>query len=196
MQGKYVFTPLKYKNGNGIDSYDVQTAKNLNSNKGITSNEMELSEFVHVALIENDTKMTYYVGKVSEELAGDIYVSTGLNIKGYNISVHSDDIRHIYKNHSNIEKEKRKGQIPINEELIAKFIDVYNKPDKIELSPRGDGRGRTVIKFEKRINGIIIVTSAISDGRNRLSLDTMYIKKSHPMGLDAQGSKHNVRNEP
>ena len=35
--------------------------------------------------------------------------------------------------------------------------------------------------FEKRINGKIIVAEAIGAGKHRLSLDTMYIKDSHPV---------------
>lgn len=183
------FVPSSYVNGNGIDSYDSHTAANLTSSKGVTSNNMEYSDFVRAALQDKNLKQTYYFGKISDELADDIYASTGLELDGFNITVPSDNINHSLKEHSDVAKEESKGQIALNEELLSKLPQVYNKPDSIKLSDHKDVRGRDVITFEKRINGIIVVANAISNGRNRLALDTMYIKNSHPTRPDANSPR-------
>ena len=77
----------------------------------------------------------------------------------------------------------------LNEQLLLKLPGVYNNPDIIRVSDHKDVRGRETIVFEKRINGIILVVNAISCGKQRLALDTMYIKKSHPTMPDADAPR-------
>lgn len=183
------FIPTTYQSGNGIDAYDEHTSTNLTSSKGVTSNNVNYSDFVKASLQNKNLKQTYYFGKVSDELADDIFESTGLELDGFNITVPSDNINHSLKEHSDEKKEQAKGQIALNEELLSRLPEVYNNPDKIKLSDHKDERGRDVITFEKRINGIIVVADAISNGRNRLALDTMFIKNSHPTRPDANSPR-------
>ncbi len=199
MQGKDnkdKFVPKSYKEGTGIVAYDKHTSDNLTSAKGVTSSEMTYIDFVKESLGDLKKHKVFYFGTISDHLASDIYKYTGLNLKGFNIVSASADIRHAMKQHSDKAKESAKGQIALNVELLARLPEVYNAPDSIALSDHVDSRGRTIIKFEKRVNGIIVVVDAISNGKNRLSLDTMYIKKSHPTGLDVRHPKHNVQNGP
>lgn len=188
MQGKDTsdnFVPTSYKCGTGIEAYDEHTAKNLTSDKGVTSREVKYADFVREVLKDKNYKKNYYFGKISTELADDICECTGLELNDYNLVVSSDNIRHSLREHSNALREDRKGQVALNERLLSKMPEVYNNPDDISLSDHTDTRGRNIIIFEKRINGIIIVVSAISGGKKRLALDTMYIKKSHPTMPDA-----------
>ena len=177
------FQPTHYENGNGIDPFSDHKADNLTSSKGITSRDKPFSDFVKESL-SGDSKSgnkNYYLGQVSEELAADIFNKTGIDVESYNIQMSSDNIRHIYKDHGDVKTETGRNQIPLDAELIAKLPQVFDNPDEISISSNPDTRGRKVIMFEKRINGKIIVAEAISAGKHRLSLDTMYIKDSHPV---------------
>lgn len=177
------FQPTHYENGNGIDPFSDHKADNLTSSKGITSRDQPFSDFVKESL-SGDSKSgnkNYYLGQVSEELAADIFNKTGIDVESYNIQMSSDNIRHAYKDHGDIKTETGRNQIPLDAELIAKLPQVFDNPDDISISSNPDTRGRKVIMFEKRINGKIIVAEAISAGKHRLSLDTMYIKNSHPV---------------
>lgn len=177
------FQPTHYENGNGIDPFSDHKADNLTSSKGITSRDKPFSDFVKESL-SGDSKSgnkNYYLGLVSEELAADIFNKTGIDVESYNIQMSSDNIRHIYKDHGDVKTETGRNQIPLDAELIAKLPQVFDNPDEISISSNPDTRGRKVIMFEKRINGKIIVAEAISAGKHRLSLDTMYIKDSHPV---------------
>lgn len=177
------FQPTHYENGNGIDPFTDHKADNLTSSKGITSRDQPFSDFVKESL-SGDSKSgnkNYYLGQVSEELAADIFNKTGIDVESYNIQMSSDNIRHAYKDHGDVKTETGRNQIPLDAELIAKLPQVFDNPDDISISSNPDTRGRKVIMFEKRINGKIIVAEAISAGKHRLSLDTMYIKNSHPV---------------
>ncbi len=177
------FQPTHYENGNGIDPFSDHKADNLTSSKGITSRDQPFSDFVKESL-SGDSKSgnkNYYLGQVSEELAADIFNKTGIDVESYNIQMSSDNIRHAYKDHGDVKTETGRNQIPLDAELIAKLPQVFDNPDDISISSNPDTRGRKVIMFEKRINGKIIVAEAISAGKHRLSLDTMYIKNSHPV---------------
>ena len=189
MQGKNTsdnFVPTSYRGGTGIEAYDEHTAKNLTSDKGVTSREVKYEDFVKEALKDKNYKKNYYLGKISTELADDICKCTGLELSDYNLVVSSDNVRHSLREHSNELREDRKGQVALNEKLLSRMPEVYNSPDSISLSDHKDTRGRNTIIFEKRINGIIIVVNAISGGKKRIALDTMYIKKSHPAMPDAK----------
>lgn len=177
------FQPTHYEKGNGVDPFSDLMADNLTSTKGVTSRDKSFSDFVKESL-SGDGKSgnkNYYLGQVSEELAADIFNKTGIDVENYNIQMSSDNIRHVYKDHSDVKTETGRNQIPLDAELIAKLPQVFDNPDEISFSSNPDTRGRMVMMFEKRINGKIIVAEAIGAGKHRLSLDTMYIKDSHPV---------------
>ena len=177
------FQPTHYEKGNGVDPFSDLMADNLTSAKGVTSRDKSFSDFVKESL-SGDGKSgnkNYYLGKVSEELAADIFKKTGIDVENYNIQMSSDNIRHVYKDHSDVKTETGRNQIPLDAELIVKLPQVFDNPDEISFSSNPDTRGRRVMMFEKRINGKIIVAEAIGAGKHRLSLDTMYIKDSHPV---------------
>lgn len=177
------FQPTHYEKGNGVDPFSDLMADNLTSTKGVTSRDKSFSDFVKESL-SGDGKSgnkNYYLGQVSEELAADIFNKTGIDVENYNIQMSSDNIRYVYKDHSDVKTETGRNQIPLDAELIAKLPQVFDNPDEISFSSNPDTRGRRVMMFEKRINGKIIVAEAIGAGKHRLSLDTMYIKDSHPV---------------
>lgn len=177
------FQPTHYEKGNGVDPFSDLMEDNLTSTKGVTSRDKSFSDFVKESL-SGDGKSgnkNYYLGQVSEELAADIFNKTGIDVENYNIQMSSDNIRHVYKDHSDVKTETGRNQIPLDAELIAKLPQVFDNPDEISFSSNPDTRGRRVMMFEKRINGKIIVAEAIGAGKHRLSLDTMYIKDSHPV---------------
>ena len=177
------FQPTHYEKGNGVDPFSDLMADNLTSTKGVTSRDKSFSDFVKESL-SGDGKSgnkNYYLGQVSEELAADIFNKTGIDVENYNIQMSSDNIRNVYKDHSDVKTETGRNQIPLDAELIAKLPQVFDNPDEISFSSNPDTRGRRVMMFEKRINGKIIVAEAIGAGKHRLSLDTMYIKDSHPV---------------
>lgn len=104
--------------------------------------------------------------------------------------MNSNDVRHIMKDHGDPQIEKARGQIAVTADDIALIPQVLASPDNVYLSSSKDGKGRTVLVFEKQIGGRYITMQGISDGKHALETDTLYIRKQK----DSQDTGHNAAN--
>lgn len=97
-----------------------------------------------------------------------------MDLSRYSLEIPSDEVVHA-NNRYGLGNETKKDQIGLELSDFSLISSVIRYFDKGELAGI-DGRGRSVLKFMKRINGIIVLITAIRNpnkGR-MLSFDTMW----------------------
>ena len=110
-----------------------------------------------------------YIGKVGSLLAEKIFNDTGIDLEGYNVTLTSE----FENSHSDISKEKTRGQIPVTPEIIAELPEIISAYDEIETAGKTEG-GKPALKFVKDINGKRVAVEYVRTKRKQLELQTMY----------------------
>ena len=181
------FTATSYPNDNGIIPYSATEANNLSSAKGyVNGKDLTFSDFITESKNSNGTKR-YYFGKVSQNLSDDIRKATGQDVSGYNVAIRSDEIRHTFTQHGNPQTEALRGQLAVDDSLMAELPKVFNNPDEILLLSKKDYAGRTAFELRKRINGYAIAVNGISNGKHSIEIDSFRVinKKKSPTTSNA-----------
>lgn len=165
-------------NINEFNGYTDKEINNIKSNKiSIAQSNEDITQFVN-----NSKKMPgnfkMYLGKIKENASNVIKNTLGINVDNYNISLKTDDVRKIFKDHGSERTEIPRGQIPITEEDFLNIPNIINEPDVISKSGETP-QGKPAIKFEKNIDGNNIVVTYVSDKHNNLELQTMYKFKNN-----------------
>lgn len=169
----------RLKNENGLLSLTEQEKVNLSSgakNK-VVSTFQDAVQFVRNALANRASVERAYMGKVPESTARRVMQETGINIDGMGVMMNSVDVRHIIKSHGDPTLETARGQVMVTAEAIARIPEIIAQPDAVFLSETNDAKGRKAIVFEKRFGDTYITVQGVSNGKNLLQTDTLYIQK-------------------
>ena len=161
-------------------------------------------QFVRNALTNKNNVDRAYLGKVPESTARRVMQETGMNVDGMGVMLNGVDVRHIIKHHGDPILEQARGQVAVTAEAIARIPEIISDPDAVYLSNADDGKGRASIVFEKQFGDTYITVQGISNGKNLLQTDTMYIQKgktrmsrySMPDAQESTAPEINVRNVP
>lgn len=166
-------------NENGLASLTEREKENLSSGKKnkVVSTFQDAVDFVRRALSDKTNVDRAYLGKVPASTAQMVLQETGVNIDGLGVMMNGVDVRHIIKEHGDPLTEQARGQIHAMPEDIARIPEIIAKPDKVSLSPEMDSKGRQALVFEKSFGDKYITIQGISNGKNLLQTDTMYIQK-------------------
>ncbi len=157
----------------------------LNGDNLIDGVNSSLKEFINNyynndALSKKSQKI--YLGRISDNLS--LKIDNVLNsskrfdktfiTKDSNVVISSDNLRHIFKEHS---KERHKGQINVNAKHLNDVALVISNPDYIGLSNQLS-RGKTpTLIFTKKINGYSVAITVLST-KKQLYLQTYYVFSS------------------
>lgn len=169
----------RLKNENGLLSLTEQEKENLSSgakNK-VVSTFQDAVQFVRNALANKASVERAYMGKVPESTARRVMQETGINIDGMGVMMNGVDVRHIIKSHGDPTLETARGQVMVTAEAIAHIPEIIAQPDAVYLSETNDAKGRKAIVFEKRFGDTYITVQGVSNGKNLLQTDTLYIQK-------------------
>nr|DAJ51083.1 MAG TPA: Type I restriction enzyme Methylase [Caudoviricetes sp.] len=169
----------RLKNENGLLSLTEQEKVNLSSgakNK-VVSTFQDAVQFVRNALANRASVERAYMGKVPESTARRVMQETGINIDGMGVMMNGVDVRHIIKSHGDPTLETARGQVMVTAEAIARIPEIIAQPDAVYLSETNDAKGRKAIVFEKRYGDTYITVQGVSNGKNLLQTDTLYIQK-------------------
>lgn len=169
----------RLKNENGLLSLTEQEKENLSSgakNK-VVSTFQDAVQFVRNALANRASVERAYMGKVPESTARRVMQETGINIDGMGVMMNGVDVRHIIKSHGDPTLETARGQVMVTAEAIARIPEIIAQPDAVYLSETNDAKGRKAIVFEKRFGDTYITVQGVSNGKNLLQTDTLYIQK-------------------
>lgn len=178
-QAAYRGAVPRLKNENGLLSLTEQEKVNLSSgakNK-VVSTFQDAVQFVRNALANRASVERAYMGKVPESTARRVMQETGINIDGMGVMMNGVDVRHIIKSHGDPTLETARGQVMVTAEAIARIPEIIAQPDAVYLSETNDAKGRKAIVFEKRFGDTYITVQGVSNGKNLLQTDTLYIQK-------------------
>ena len=185
------FVKSTYQNSEGIVPFTEREVQNLSSKKGkVNGADSSFEDFIKDNSQKSEQNMRFYFGKVGPELAEDILYKTGLDLENYTVFINDSEIRHILNGHQDKKGRSGKREISISEDVLTKLPTVFDNPDRIELLGTTDYAGRQAIRMEKRINGIAIVITGVSNGRNALAVDSFWInkiKEGHPDTANSAG---------
>lgn len=164
--------PLKFEKY--LDSYTEQQKKNWENSKKIVVYESreQLCKFIEDAKERKNAGKKLYFGKIKKVFAEKIKNVTSYDVEGYNCALYSDNVRKIYKDHGDEQRENLRGQRAVKDEDFFRIPEVINEPELIESA--GMYNKNPVVHFKK--NGITIV-GIIADGSLDLYTQTMYINK-------------------
>ena len=163
---------------NEYNGYTNKEIQNISSDKIIiANNDNDILNFVKNAKQQSSNKKIF-VSKIIKDVATTIKERLGINVYDYNISIKNDDIRKIYKDHGTEKTEIPRGQVPITDNDFLKVREVVNNPDTIELAGKTP-QGKDVIRFEKNIDGNLVIITYVSDKHKNLELQTMYKFKNN-----------------
>lgn len=170
---------LENVNQEQYNNYSQQELDNLKNSKTIriANSKDDVINFIETAKkVPNNLKL--YFGKVSDKVSSKIKNILGINTDNYNISLKSDTVKHIFKEHGDAEKENLRGQLPITDDDILNIANVINNYDDVHSSGISN-ENKPSITFEKNINGNTVVVTYVSDKHNNLEVQTMYKFKNN-----------------
>lgn len=183
-------SPVEAVNENGLLAFSEQETINLSSgkrNKIITTFNGAV-DFIRNALSNKQNIDRAYFGKVPETVVQRVKSDSGIDLTGFSVIMNGNDARHIMKDHGDVIMETARGQVAVTPDDIALIPRILAKPDNVYLSSDKDGKGRSVIVFEKQIGNKYITMQGVSDGKHALETDTLYIRKQK----GSQDTGHNA----
>jgi leucyl-tRNA synthetase len=116
-------------------------------------------------------------GEITAELAQKISTATGLDLQGYVHVLDNYAVRHARKEHSDLGAERRRGQDPVDDATFLLIPWVVLEPDAIEYAGKSS-TGLDVVRFKKRVNGLLVVVEEVRAGKNLLAVITVYKVKA------------------
>lgn len=162
-------------------SDEVRSMKKSNSSYSQKAIEKELHNRIQNAIVSKNSRKNTYLGDVSQKISNTVKRILGIDIAGRKHIISDNDIRHMIKQHGNIELEKSKGQIAITLKDIEKIPDIINNYDKITKGTDNrnhlDGKEFQTIRYIKQYSdNISYVVEVIADTGNNLTIKTMWKK--------------------
>lgn len=158
---------------NNINNYTKHEINNFRNGKiKIVKSNNDIYKFTQES-IKYPSNAKLYFGKIGKDLANTIKKEININLENYNISLQTNAIRHIFKNHGTQNIESMRGQIAITTEdfiLIPKIISCY---DKIKNTGKTENNN-TAIGFQKQFDDIYFLITYISDKNHNLEVKTLW----------------------
>jgi len=128
--------------------------------------------------MKRGAKGTEYIfyGEVSDDEARRIQDATGIDARGAVHIINEQEIRHAMNEHGG-RGEERKGQLPITRTDIENIREYVRTADKVRLEGKTKV-GQDLIRYQKRINGHIVVVEEFRKGKRVLAFKTMWKYKA------------------
>jgi len=121
------------------------------------------------------------LGEASAWLA-DEAEKAGLEIHGFKHIIDSSAIRHIRKQHGDMEKEASRGQIGITDADILKLPEVIAHPDKVAFGTVNRIGRDQIVYLKKLEDGTTLYFEEVRTGRRELAAVTV---RKYPATMDA-----------
>jgi len=116
--------------------------------------------------------MYFEYAKPSDAEVRRILTETGMDVSGAHRFISDQRILHTLDGHG-VDRETRKGQLPVTKEDFTKLPEYVRTADKISIEGRTK-QGLYVIRYQKRVNGHIVVLEEHRQGKNILAFDSMW----------------------
>lgn len=141
---------------------------------------LTIQSLLHYALATpgHQGKGIYIVGPVTDELAGKISFSTGLQVAGYRITIDHSAIIHTLRQHGQA-MEVLRGQLIVTEADLLNLAEWLSNP--AQVADAGQLKGQLqCLRFEKTTptaRFVAIMEVRTRKGRQQLALKTLYKKR-------------------
>ncbi len=140
----------------------------------LASQMSEASEFVDNALSGNNKgRLTLEMNNPDPK--GDISQALGGRVVKHEMN--ANDIRHIMNAHGDPAIEASRGQVAVTPDDIKLIPWILRNYDAVE-SGSATTKGKNSVRYEKRINGVVVYVEAETPKAGVLSSKTMWIKPS------------------
>lgn len=120
-------------------------------------------------------------GKVSDWLSGEAE-KVGLEISNFTHVIDTSAVRHIRKEHGDIEKEIKRGQLGITDEDIKKLPEVIAEPDSVAFGTRNKIGRDQIVYLKKLEDGTTLYFEEIRTGKRELAAVTV---RKYPATMNA-----------
>lgn len=170
--------PISFESGENVFGFKTYSEKQIENWKGskritICDTLEKIKNFVNEAISNKNNKKAYF-GAITSNLAQRISNETGINVENYNCSLGSNEVRKIFKDHSNEIKESQRGQRAITVNDVFEIPNIIKNADTINRSAN-NYEGKPAIEFRKNIDGsLVTVIGVVSDKHLDLFVQTEY----------------------
>jgi hypothetical protein len=136
------------------------------------------------------------IATISDAVADIVEIETGVDIHGFTHVLDSSAVRHMLKNHGDVNSETQRGMVPITDEDILNIPDMLASADYVVTGGKGR-RGNDLIGYLKKLDdGTTLYIEEARIGRQKLGAVTM---RKYPATSDylsiAKTISPNVRND-
>lgn len=153
----------------------------------IVNEESDITDFIQKS-IKSSSNFKLYFGKLGIEIASKIKLKIGIDVLNYNISLQTNAVKHILKNHGNCNLEIMRGQVAINAndfKIIPRVILNYDKLQKTGVVENNN----LAIIFKKLDIYNYFLVCYISNKNHNLEVKTMWKKASKKNSATASDTK-------
>jgi len=156
-----------------LDKYTQQEIKGFSksSRVAVARDDEHTRSFIEEAKEGKRQGEKLLLGKITKDVAAKIENKTGVNLKGFNLELRGNNIKHIFNRHGNEKAETRRGQRAVTTDDILGVKDIIGNFDNIV--PTEDNG----LVFIKSANGRLNAVTLYANGNKSLSLKTMWINK-------------------
>ena len=149
----------------------------------------DLLTYIKQSEIEGTNKnKTLLLGVISEEISLKIKEDSGIDIRGYNISIDAYGIKHVLQGHGDKKRENARGQQAVTENDFTMLFQIINQPDDVFFDGK-DKFGRYCFQFQIQKEHKYVVIMEVRTGRKQLTLKTMRVfttkKENQNINLDS-----------
>lgn len=142
--------------------------------------EVAIEAFVRAArenrIVPSDQHVAQLVlPQVSNAAAARVKAKTSLDIATLRHVLDTGQIRHAFARHGP-GNEINPEQVPITPEAVAIYLDVIENFDNV--TARRNKSGRSTIRYEKQVNGRVVIVEQIRTRENTLAFFSMWIKEA------------------
>ena len=179
----------------GLNPYSEREINSFQkSNKiAVARSDEQIRDFIEKSIVGRVRGKKLLLGKIGDGLAQRIYNETNVDLRNYNLELRADEMRHAFKQHSDMKAELSRGQQSITADDIRNFPMIVYAFDNVLVGTDNS------LHFIKDINGQTTAVTIYADGNKSLSLKTMYKRKvngdSDPATNTQKSLGHNVQND-
>ena len=159
-----------------INPYTNEEAESIrrDSKNRIATTYTDIYEFLYSALDGNEAGRLF-IGKLKPDIVAKILSETSVSAYGKSIVLTMDELRHLFKQHGNPEKEAKRGQEAITDENFGEILSAMFEPDSITSSE--DESGVVSLVFHKENNGTTTAVTVVSEKKKALTLKSAWRTK-------------------
>ncbi|MCS6455949.1 DUF1073 domain-containing protein [Burkholderia thailandensis] len=149
----------------------------------------DLVGLAELARSKSNDNRSVDLGAASGEAVRIAKEKAGLDIAGFKHTVDMYGIRHALKQHGNVKREEKRGQMPITDADVAAIGDVVNDPDMVVYAGQTRIGREAIASIRKMDDGTVLVIEEVRTGKKTLAFTSI---RKYPATRDASSVARTV----